>query len=307
VNGLVGIKPTVGLVSRAGIIPISHSQDTAGPMCRTVADAAALLSVIAGADARDAATGASSGHTIADYNGYLDAAGLKGARIGVAHDLFDAIPSVQAAFAEAIAALKSAGAVLVDPVSVPSARKVGDAEFEVLLYEFKANLNSYLAALGAGAPYKSLADLIRFNTMHRAEEMPFFAQETFEAAEKKGSLSTPAYRTALAKCRALTRGQGIDAAMVKHRLDALVAPTGGPAWTIDHVNGDHFTGESSTLAAVAGYPSVTVPMAHVHGLPVGMSFIGGAWTEHRLIRYAFAFEQETRIRRKPRFLDHAEV
>ncbi|MEP7346520.1 MAG: amidase, partial [Gemmatimonadaceae bacterium] len=301
-NGLVGIKPTVGLVSRAGIIPISSSQDTAGPMCRTVADAAALLGVLAGEDARDPATARARGKMAADYTRFLDAAGLKGARIGVARDLFSPTPSVAAVFEESLAALKSAGAVLIDPISFKILEQLGDAEGVVFRAEFKVGLKAYLASLGPRAPYKSLADLIRYNDENRDREMPFFGQETFLAAEKAGPLTSPAYRAALEKCRRLTRGAGIDAAMSKHRLDAIVAPTGGPAWTTDLVNGDHFTGESSTLAAVAGYPSITVPSGFIHGLPVGLSFIGGPWQEGALVRFAFAFEQATKVRRKPAFL-----
>jgi amidase len=302
VNGLVGIKPTVGLLSRSGIIPISQSQDTAGPMCRTVADAAALLGVAAGDDARDPATARSRGHIEADYSKFLDPAGLKGARLGVARGLFRPQPAVAAAFEETLAALRNAGATLVDPVEFKTLGAAGDAEGDVLLYEFKAGVNAYLASLGASAPHRSLEDLIRFNEQHRETEMPWFGQETFLSAQKKGPLTSPAYRSALAKSRLLTRSRGIDAMLNLHRLDALVAPTGGPAWVTDLVNGDHYTGDSSSLAAIAGYPSITVPSAFVHGLPVGVSFFGAAWSEAKLIRLAYAFEQATKIRRKPAFL-----
>jgi amidase len=301
-NGLVGIKPTVGLVSRAGIIPISASQDTAGPMCRTVADAAAVLGVLAGEDGRDPATARARGRIVADYTKFLDAGGLKGARIGVARDLFSPTPAVTAAFEESIAALRSAGAVLIDPVTFKALEQMGDAETIVLRAEFKVGVRAYLASLGPNAPHKSLADLIRYNAEHSDREMPYFGQETFLASEKAAPLTAPKYIAALAKCRRLTRTMGIDLALSRHRLDAIVAPTGGPAWTTDLVNGDHFTGESSTLAAVAGYPSITVPSAFIHGLPVGLSFIGGAWQERTLVRLAFAFEQATLARRKPAFL-----
>lgn len=301
-NGLVGIKPTVGLVSRAGIIPISASQDTAGPMCRTVTDAAILLGVLAGADPRDAATAASRGKIASDYTGFLDASGLKGARIGVARDLFGPTPAVAAAFEESLAALRSAGATLVDPVEFKALARLGDAESVVLHAEFKVGVNAYLSSLGPSAPHKTLADLIRFNAEQRDREMPYFGQETFVASESTKGVRTPAYAAARAKCLLAARTQGIDAALSRHRLDAIVAPTGGPAWTTDLVNGDHFTGESSTLAAVAGYPSITVPSAWVHGLPIGLSFIGGAWQEGKLVRYAYAFEQATHVRKKPRFL-----
>lgn len=306
-NGLVGIKPTVGLVSRAGIIPISSTQDTAGPMCRTVRDAAALLSVMAGVDARDGATAAAGGHLAPDYTSFCDAAGLKGARIGVVRQLFNAGPAVDKVMEESLAALRDAGAILVDPVKIPSLGSFGDAEYEVLLYESKAGINAYLAGLtGEGAP-RSIADVIRFNEEHRAESMPYFGQEILLQAQAKGGLDTPAYRKALATCKRQSRTQGIDLALRTHRLDALIAPTGGPAWLIDLVNGDHFTGGSSQLAAVAGYPSITVPAGRIFGLPVGLSFIGGAWEEGKLVRLAYAFEQTTRARRVPRFLATAEL
>jgi amidase len=300
-NGLVGIKPTVGLVSRAGIIPISHSQDTAGPMCRTVRDAAALLTVMAGADPRDAATAASAGHVDADYVRHCDPAGLRGARIGVVRKLFNAGPRVDKVMEEALAALVAGGATLVDPVEMPTLERVGDREFEVLLYELKADLAAYLATRGPGFPYKTLADIIRFNDENAAREMPWFGQETFTRAETRGPLTTPAYRAALAACRRLTREQGMDRVLARHRLDALVAPTGGPAWVTDLVNGDHFGGGSSTLCAVSGYPAITVPAGHVSGLPVGMAIMGPAWSEARLVRYAYAFEQATKVRRAPGF------
>ena len=302
-NGLVGIKPTVGLVSRSGIIPISHSQDTAGPMCRTVRDAAALLSVIAGADASDVATAASSGHIEVDYTAHCDPAGLKGARIGVVRQLFNAGPHVDKVMEEALAALKGAGAELIDPIAIPTLGQLDDAELQVLLYELKAGLNQYLSTLGPNAPYKTLAQVIRFNDENKAKEMPYFGQETFLAAEAKGPLTSPEYVKALAKCRRLTREQGLDRALATHKLDALVAPTGGPAWVTDLVNGDHFGGGSSTLSAVSGYPAVTVPAGQVFGLPVGLTLMGAAWSEAKLVRYAYAFEQATQARRAPTFLE----
>lgn len=306
-NGLVGIKPTVGLVSRAGIIPISSTQDTAGPMCRSVRDAAALLSVMAGVDPRDRATAAAAGHLAPDYTTFCDAAGLKGARLGVVRQLFNAGPAVDKVMEESLAALRDAGAILVDPVKIPSLGSFGDAEYEVLLYESKAGINAYLAGLtGDGVP-RSIADVIRFNEEHRAESMPYFGQEILLQAQAKGGLDTPAYRKALATCKRQSRTRGIDLALRTHRLDALLAPTGGPAWLIDLVNGDHFTGGSSQLAAVAGYPSITVPAGRIFGLPVGLSFIGGAWEEGKLVRLAYAFEQATRARRVPRFLATAEL
>ncbi len=299
-NGLVGIKPTVGLVSRTGIIPISHSQDTAGPMARTVADAAMLLTAMAGADPADAATRRSPGAK--DYAKSLDAGALKGARIGVARRQYFGYSDVTDGLVDAaVATMKAQGAIVVDPANIPTAARMDGCENEVLLYEFKTDLNKYLQALGPKAPVHSLTELIAFNSREQAREMPFFGQELLLSAEKKGPLSTPAYKAALARCRALARAQGIDLVMARNRLDALVAPTGGPAWTTDLVNGDHFTGASSTPAAVAGYPSITVPAGDAFGLPVGISFIGRAWSEERLVALAYAYEQATKHRRPPQF------
>jgi amidase len=308
INSLVGIKPTVGLVSRSGIVPISHTQDTAGPMARTVAGAAALLGALAGVDPRDAATAVGRGKAAADYTEFLDPNGLKGARIGVARAKFFGYSSETDALAEAaLVAMKRLGAVIVDPADIPHAGEFDDAEFEVLLYEFKADLNAYLAEWAPGAPVRTLADVIAFNEQHRDREMPYFGQDTMEKAEKKGPLTEKAYLKALKTCRALSRAKGLDAVMTTHRLDAIVVPTGGPPWTIDLVNGDHFLGASSTPAAVSGYPSVTVPAGYVFGLPVGMSFIGRAWSEGTLIRLAYAFEQGTKLRRPPRLLATADL
>jgi amidase len=307
-NGVVGLKPTMGLVSRAGIIPISHTQDTAGPLCRSVADAAALLSAMAGPDRRDVATGPSAGHGHKDYTRFLDPAGLRGARIGVARAKFFGYDDATDRVAEsALDVLRREGAVLVDPANIPHAGEYDDAELEVLLYELKADLNSYLASLGSDAPVKTLGDVIEFNERHRDREMPYFGQELFLQAQAKGPLTSPAYVKARTKCRRLSRSLGIDAVMARHRLDALVAPTGNPAWPTDLVNGDHFTGSSSTPAAVAGYPSISVPMGFVYGLPVNLSFFGRPWSEPTLIRIGFAFEQATRHRRAPRFLPTIEL
>jgi amidase len=306
--GLVGIKPTVGLVSRAGIIPISVSQDTAGPMARTVADATALLTAIAAADPRDAATMRKARPAPADYASALDPAGLKGARLGIVRKMFGKNEHVHEVAEAAIDALKQEGAVIIDPVVLTTQGKFDDAEFEVLLYEFKDGLNAYFASLGTSAPVRSLEELIAFNERHRDREMPYFAQEILIDAQKKGPLTTPAYRQARANCRQMSRTLGIDAVMAKHRLDALVAPTGDPAFPIDLVNGDHFTGGgASTPAAVAGYPHVTVPMGSVFGLPVGLSFFGKAWSEPTLIKLAYAFEQATKARRAPRLRASAET
>ncbi len=301
VCGLVGVKPTVGLVSRAGIIPISVSQDTAGPMARTVRDAALLLGVLASADARDAATQAQPADRPTDFTAGLGEPALAGARLGIFRGGMALTPKTEAVLADAIAALRAAGAEIVDPVEIAGQKELGDAEFEVLLYEFKDGLNAYFASLGPDAPVKSLEELIAFNRAHADREMPYFGQELLEQAQAKGPLTDQAYRDALATCRRLARTEGIDAALAKHRLDALVTLTNGPAWLIDPVNGDSYTGGSSSLAAVAGYPSVTVPAGHILGLPVGISFTGKAWSEARLLQLAADFERRTAARRKPDF------
>ena len=307
-NGLVGIKPTVGLVSRSGIIPISHSQDTAGPMARTVTDAAELLAVLTGPDPRDPATAESRGKAGASFPTgpnagelALNPGALKGVRIGVARSFFGFSTAVDRIMDEAIAAMKSAGAIIVDPANITTSGKFDDAESEVLNFEFKADLNAYLAALGPSAPHKTLADLIAFNDRNADREMPYFGQEQFLKAQAKGPLTSPAYKAAREKCLRMSRTEGIDATLTKHRVVAIVAPTGGPAWPTDLLNGDHFTGSSSTPSAVSGYPSVTVPAGYVHGLPVGISFIGGQWSDGTLIGLAYAFEQATKVRRPPRF------
>jgi amidase len=299
--GLVGVKPTVGLWGRSGIIPISASQDTAGPMARTVADAAALLGALTGVDPRDSATRASAGHAI-DYTKSLDASGLKGARIGVARNLAGFNPDVDAALDHALAAMKDAGAMIVDRTNLAGAGKFDDAETIVLDYEFKAGLNAYLASLGPAAPIKTLAELIAWNEREKAREMPWFGQEIFERAQKRGPLTEKKYLDARARCIRMARTEGIDATLATNRLDAIVCPSNQPSWPTDHLNGDHFTGGNTTFAAVAGYPSVTVPMGLVHELPVGLSFIGRAWSEGALLKYAYAFEQATKARRSPRYI-----
>ncbi|NRD43163.1 amidase [Corallococcus exiguus] len=300
---LVGLKPTVGLVSRAGIIPISSTQDTAGPMTRTVADAAALLSVLAGEDPRDAATAAGKGRAHPDYTKFLDPQGLKGARIGVPRERFFGYhPATDAVVERALEVMKAQGAVLVDPVVLPNLAKLDEPELEVMLYEFKAGLDAWLAQLGEGAPVRTLADLIAFNEKNREREMPYFGQELLLQAQKKGPLTDTAYKKALAACRRYSRAEGLDAVMNKHKLDALVAPTQAPAGPIDLVLGDHWLGSSSTPSAVSGYPTLTVPAGDVHGLPVGVSFIGRAWSEPVLLKLAYAYEQASHARRKPGFL-----
>jgi len=304
---LVGIKPTLGLVSRTGIIPIAHSQDTAGPMARTVTDAALLLGVMAGTDPRDPATKDADRKGQRDYTRYLDRDGLRGARIGVVRNrLFGYSPSADRLAEAAIDDMKRQGAVIVDPANIPTLGKFDDSEFDVLLYEFKADLNAYLASRAASSPglaVRSLKDVIAFNNAHRQQELRFFGQEIMEMAEKKGPLTERKYKQELAQNLRLARTQGIDAVMNKYKLDALVAPTGGPAWLIDLVNGDGGTASApgpSTVAAVAGYPHITVPMGFVGELPVGLSFFGRAWSEPTLIRLAYAYEQATRHRRPPR-------
>lgn len=306
--GLVGIKPTVGLLSRSGIIPISHSQDTAGPMARTVADAAVLLGAMTGVDERDEATRASRGKAAEDYTKFLDPDGLRGARIGVFHpSSLDDNPLVESVMKEALAVMKERGAVIVDPVKIETASKLGDIGYEVLLYEFKADLNRYLADLGPGAPVRTLQEAIGFNEKHRDRVMPYFGQEIFLKAQAKGPLTDADYKKALETCRRYSRQEGLDAALAEHKLDAIVASSGGPAWLIDLINGDSGTGGSSSLAAISGYPNITVPAGWAFGLPMGISFMGPAWSEPKLIRLAYAFEQATKVRKPPRFLPTAEL
>jgi len=300
-NGIVGIKPTLGLVSRAGIVPLAHSQDTAGTMGRTVADATAMLTAIAGADSRDDATAASAQHLPADFAAFLLQDGLQGARLGVARNYTGFHEKCEALLEDALAAMRSAGARVIDPIELPHRGDYGDAEYEVLLYEFKADLNNYLAQRPS-VQVKSLADLIDFNRSLADAEMPYFQQEVFEEAQEKGDLTEAPYQEALEKCKRLAGTEGIDAALKKDGLDAIVAITGGPAWLTDLVIGDHFLGGCSQPAAVAGYPHVTVPMGYVFGLPVNISFFSTAWSEPTLIRIAYAFEQLTQHRQAPRFL-----
>jgi amidase len=301
-NGLAGIKPTVGLVSRSGIIPISHSQDGAGPMCRTIRDAATLLGALTGVDPGDAATAASAGKSYTDYTQFCDPNGLKGARIGVARKYFGFNDAVDALMEQSLDAMKKQGATLIDPADIETLGKFDDTELLVFMYELKADLNAYLARLGPNAPVRTLKDIIAFNDRNRQTEMPYFGQDLFLKAEAKGPLTEKEYLDALAKNHQLARAEGIDATMDKYHLDAIVAPTGGPAWLTDLVNGDHSAGGSSNAAAVAGYPNINVTAGFLSGLPVGISFFGRAWSEPVLIRLAFAFEQATRARQSPRFL-----
>lgn len=306
INGVVGVKPTVGLWSRAGIIPISHSQDSAGPMTRTVRDAAIVLGAVCGVDARDAATAASAGHFHTDYTRFLDPAGLKGARLGIVRNIPGFDDRVVALFNQAVKDLEAAGAVIVDPANLPNldAGSVFQAlPMVVLNYEFKANINAYLASLGPNAPVKTLAELIAFNNAHRAEELGYFGQERLVISEATSGLDAPEYRQAVAAIQRHTRQDGIDALMDQHQLDAIVAPTTGPAWLIDHIRGDRFDGgDSAGTAAIAGYPDISVPMGLVAGLPVGLSFFGRAWSEPTLLKVAYAYEQATKRRQPPTFV-----
>jgi amidase len=304
-SGLVGIKPTLGLISRAGIIPIAHSQDTSGPMARSVRDAAILLGILTGADERDPITQSSRTKGHADYTRFLDAGGLKGARIGVARQYFGFNDATDRLMKDAIELIKSLGATIVDPANIKTNGKFDATENDVLQYEFKTDINKYLAGAPSSVTSRTLADLIKFNEEHRAQEMPFFGQEIFEQSQKRGPLTEKKYRDALAKNHRLARTEGIDATLSKNKVDAIIAPTGGPVWATDLVNGDHFTGGYSSASAVAGYPHITLPAGLAFGLPVGISFFGGAWSEPALIKFAYAFEQGAKARQKPRFLPTA--
>lgn len=302
-NALVGLRPTVGLVSRSGVIPVSYSQDTPGPMCRTVRDAALLLNVLAGEDGRDFATAGSAGRRPADYTTSLDRGGLRGMRLGVLRRQYDHDPTLYRTVDVAIKAMTEAGAVVVvDPLEIPTLDQVQEHEVRVLLCEFKDLIGEYLVARGPQERHKSLADLIRFNIENADVEMRFFGQEWFEVSQQTDGRASDGYRESLAACRNLTRTQGVDRVMREHQLDAIVGLTTGPAFTADLINGDHGIVGNSALAAVAGYPSITVPGQDIFGLPVGISFTAEAWSEAKLLRMAYAFEQATRHRHPPRFL-----
>jgi amidase len=301
-NGLAGIKPTVGLASRSGIIPISHTQDGPGPMCRTVRDAAILLGALTGVDPADQATAASAGKSYSDYAQFCDGRGLKGARIGVARKYFGFNDEVDVLTEQSIDVMKQQGATMVDPADIETLGKFDDTELLIMMYELKADLNAYLARRGQNSPVHTLKDIIEFNDLNREKEMPYFGQDLFIKAEAKGPLTDKAYLDALEKNHRLARTEGIDATMDKFHLDAIVAPTGGPAWITDLLNGDHVAGGSSNAAAVAGYPNINVTAGFISGLPAGISFFGRAWSEPTLIRLAFAFEQATKSRQSPKFL-----
>jgi amidase len=303
INGVVGIKPTVGLTSRAGVIPISHSQDTIGPHARTVADAAALLGAIVGVDARDPATEGSVGKFFRDYTQFLHVDGLRGMRIGIARTVyFGYSAKTDEIINAAIEHMRELGAIIVDPAEIPTAEQMSksEAELTLMLYEFKANLNSYLAEL-TESPVRTLADIITFNTAHAEEELLYFGQELLQRAQETTSLEDPKYLAALEESRRLSRQEGMDAVLDAHQLDALVMPTCGPSWCIDLVNGDYFGGASSQPAAQAGYPAISVPSGHIFGLPVGVTFMGRAYSEPTLIKLAYAYEQATKARRVPHY------
>jgi amidase len=307
-NSLVGLKPTVGLISRRGIVPIAHSQDTAGPMTRTVRDAAILLSVMAGADSGDDSTRGIENRRQAAYTKFLDPAGLRGARLGVPRKkFFGYSAAADRVVAAALDDMRRLGATIVDLPALPHADELDQPEFELLLYEFRANVDQYLTSLPSASPVKSLKDVIAFNEAHREREMPYFGQEILLMAQDKGPLTDKRYLSVRNLTRRLSRREGIDAIMNEHRLDALVTPTGTPPWVIDLVNGDHYVGGSSTPAAVAGYPALTVPAGFVLGLPVGLSFFGRAFSEPTLFKLAFAYEQATHHRKSPKFLPTAEL
>jgi amidase len=302
INGIVGLKPTVGLISRRGIVPISHSQDTAGPLARSVRDAAIMLSAMSGLDPADAASAAVGNRFEADYARFLDPLGLRGARLGVARRFFADNAPLNAFLDRCVKTLKDAGATIIDPADLPMHGSYGANEEEVLLYEFKSDLNTFLHRLPPTFPVRSLAALIRFNDAHRDREMPLFDQELLRKSEAKGSLSEKAYLDARAACLKATRSNGIDAVLAQHRLDAIVSLTSGPAWLIDPVNGDADTGGCSSPAAIAGYPHITVPAGLYRGLPVGLSFFGAAFSEPVLIKLASGYESVARARVAPQFL-----
>ncbi len=306
-NGLAGMKPTVGPVSRSGIVPISHSQDTAGPMARTVRDVAILLGAMAGAEPQDPATADSQGKVSPDYTKFLDPAGLKGARLGVVRKYFGFSDAVDQLMDSLLGEMKRAGAEIVDPADVPTIGKFDESETTVFYYELKADLAAYFARRSGSSSIKNLKDVIEFNERNREREMPYFGQDFFLKAEQKGPLSTKEYLDALALNHQLSRAEGIDLVMDKFKLDALVAPTGGPAWLTDLINGDHSAGGSSSAAAVAGYPNINVTAGYLWGLPVGISFFGRAWSEPTLLKIAYGFEQLTKARQKPRFLPTIDV
>jgi len=306
INGIVGIKPTIGLVSRSGIIPIAHSQDTAGPMGRTVTDAAILLGFMVGEDSEDAVTLGNQDKKYSDYTQYLDKEGLKGARIGVARNLFGFNKRVDKLMENAIVKMKECGAIIIDPANIDHTDDYDEDEFEILLYEIKHDMNQYFAKYGANLKHKTLKDLIEYNKGHESDIMPYFGQERFEKAEEKGPLTDEKYIKALEKAKRLSGKEGIDATLEKHHLDAIIAPSGGPSWIIDLLHGDHYSGGTSSPAAVSGYPNITVPLGYIFGLPVGISFVSTAYQEPTLLKIAYSFEQATKIRKPPQYMKTVE-
>jgi len=302
INSIVGIKPSIGLVSRTGIIPISHNQDTAGPMARTVEDAVIILSVIVGADPEDPSTIKDKKEIPSDYTEFLDIDGLHEARIGVARNFFGRNEYVDQVIEKAIKKMRELGATIIDPTDFTIINDLQDPEYEVLLYDFKHDINEFLKNNVPDDFPQTLNELIQYNNQNKSKIMPYFSQEIFKMAEEKGPLSSEEYKTALEKCRRLSREEGIDKLIQENQLDAIIAPSGGPAWIIDYINGDHSTGGSSSPSAVSGYPNITVPAGYVFGLPVGISFIGGLYQEPVLLKLAYAFEQATKIRQPPKFL-----
>ncbi len=306
-NSIVGIKPTIGLISRTGIIPISHNQDTAGSMARTVQDAALLLNVMVGIDPNDSSTTKHNKNIPLDYTKFLDPKGLVGTRIGVARNYFDKSDLIDKIIEGAVEKMKELGAEIIDPVEIKTISDLGDPEFQVLLFDFKHDLNEYIAKYGPINSLKNIADIINFNNEHQEKILPYFGQELFTMANEKGPITSDEYKEALEKCHRLARDEGIDAVLNEHKLDAVVAPSGGTAWLIDYINGDHGTVGSSSAAAVAGYPNITIPAGYVYGLPVGISFFSGAFEEPKLLKIAYAFEQATKIREPPNFLPKVEL
>jgi amidase len=301
-NGVVALKPTLGLLSRAGIIPISHSQDTAGPIARTVTDMAVLLGAMVGVDPNDDATQKSDGFFHKDYTKFLQKDGLEGARIGVARNFFGFNVKVDAIMEECINVLKNQGAVIIEDTNIKTVDKLGETEIAVLLYEFKHNINTFLSKIAPHLPAHNLEELIAFNVVNKDITMPHFGQERFEMAQEKGPLTEAAYIEALTTNYQLSRDEGIDAVCSEHNLDAIIAPSGGPAWKTDYELGDVYEGGSSSASAVSGYPNLTVPAGYIDGLPVGISFMGTAYQEPNLIKLAFTFEQATLVRKPPQFI-----
>ena len=307
INSIIGIKPTIGLVSRNGIVPISHNQDTAGTMSRTVQDAAILLSVITGIDPDDSSTSTHNYDIPSDYTKFLDPDGLRGARIGVARNFFGNSNLIDKIIEGAIEKMKELGAEIIDPIEIKNVNDLRDPEFQVLLFDFKRDLNEYLAKYGPINLLRNIDDIINYNKEHQKKVMPFFGQELFTMANEKGPITSDEYKEALEKCHRLSRDEGIDAVLKEHQLDAIVAPSGGVAWLIDYIKGDHSTGGSSSAAAVAGYPNITIPAGYVYGLPVGISFFSGAFQEPKLLKIAYAFEQSTKVRKPPVFIPKIEL